>query len=303
MAEVTFKRRANRTPLTATVRRRQPSPKQATTQKDGSDQHNASNSEEEDLSASGSDTEDKSELAHKVSASTVRGSTGVTSAAFKRRKLDANELRIDNYAGDRSSALLQTDDASTPVSSATIASGEDAERATFEAERSRPGAGKLAGPQRAPTSHLRAITVVDYNPEICKDYKQTGFCGFGDTCKFLHDRGDMKQGWQLDRDWEMARREARSDAPGGKYKGLSKQIEDPAAAEIPFKCVICKDDYRRPIETRCGHFFCEACAVGRYKTTPSCAICGAGTSGIFNAAKRLTRLLALRDQQRDPSTA
>ena len=25
---------------------------------------------------------------------------------------------------------------------------------------------------------------------------------FGDSCKFLHDRGDYKQGWQLDREWE-----------------------------------------------------------------------------------------------------
>lgn len=27
-------------------------------------------------------------------------------------------------------------------------------------------------------------------PDICKDYKETGFCGFGDSCKFLHDRSD-----------------------------------------------------------------------------------------------------------------
>jgi hypothetical protein len=26
----------------------------------------------------------------------------------------------------------------------------------------------------------------------CKDYKETGRCGYGDSCKFMHDRGDYK---------------------------------------------------------------------------------------------------------------
>lgn len=38
-------------------------------------------------------------------------------------------------------------------------------------------------------------------PDICKDYKETGFCGYGDNCKFLHDRGDYKSGWQMEREW------------------------------------------------------------------------------------------------------
>ena len=39
-------------------------------------------------------------------------------------------------------------------------------------------------------------------PDICKDYKETGFCGYGDNCKFLHDRGDYKSGWQLEKEWD-----------------------------------------------------------------------------------------------------
>lgn len=37
------------------------------------------------------------------------------------------------------------------------------------------------GPIRAP-EHLRATVRWDYQPDICKDYKETGFCGFGGEC-------------------------------------------------------------------------------------------------------------------------
>lgn len=57
------------------------------------------------------------------------------------------------------------------------------------------------GPVRAP-AHLRATVRWDYQPDICKDYKETGFCGFGDSCKFLHDRSDYKFGWQLEREMQ-----------------------------------------------------------------------------------------------------
>jgi RING finger protein 113A len=67
------------------------------------------------------------------------------------------------------------------------------------------------GPVRSNNSTIRTVTIVDYQPDVCKDYKgtsctfsfvervltdmpfpETGFCGFGDTCKFLHDRGTCK---------------------------------------------------------------------------------------------------------------
>lgn len=60
---------------------------------------------------------------------------------------------------------------------------------------------------------------------------------------------------------------------------------------IPFVCIICKDAYKVPIVTRCGHYFCEACALKRYRKDPTCAACGSGTNGVFNTAKRLNKLL------------
>jgi RING finger protein 113A len=38
------------------------------------------------------------------------------------------------------------------------------------------------GPMRAP-ANIRASVRWDYQPDICKDYKETGFCGFGGELK------------------------------------------------------------------------------------------------------------------------
>ena len=58
--------------------------------------------------------------------------------------------------------------------------------------------GGAHGPLRA-SQHLRTTVIFDYKPDICKDYKETGYCGYGDACKFVHDRGDYKSGWELEK--------------------------------------------------------------------------------------------------------
>ena len=42
---------------------------------------------------------------------------------------------------------------------------------------------------------IKSSIRVDYKPGICKDFRDTGFCGFGDNCQFLHDRSDLYMGW------------------------------------------------------------------------------------------------------------
>lgn len=133
------------------------------------------------------------------------------------------------------------------------------------------------GPIRAP-ANLRATVRWDYQPDICKDYKETGFCGFGDSCKFLHDRSDYKHGWQLEREESGA---------GPVDSGGDSDYEVHTEQELPFRCHICRTTFTDPVVTKCKHYFCEKCALENYKKTTRCYICNAQTNGVFNPAKEL----------------
>lgn len=101
------------------------------------------------------------------------------------------------------------------------------------------------GPIRAP-AHLRATVRWDYQPDVCKDYKETGFCGFGDSCKFLHDRSDYKHGWQLERD-HAGDQNHDGDSDGGDDSKYEIHSDD---EELPFKCFICRESFVDPIVTK-----------------------------------------------------
>nr|CAG4634925.1 EOG090X09Q6 [Alona affinis] len=137
------------------------------------------------------------------------------------------------------------------------------------------------GPMRAP-ANVRATVRWDYQPDLCKDYKETGFCGFGDSCKFLHDRSDYKFGWQLEREERGKGEPAEAD---DKYEIHSDE------EELPFKCFICRDSFKHPIVTKCKHYFCEPCALKHYRKSQRCFVCGKQTFGVFNPAKELLERL------------
>ncbi|KAJ4823088.1 hypothetical protein Tsubulata_009621 [Turnera subulata] len=76
-------------------------------------------------------------------------------------------------------------------------------------------AGGAHGPLRA-CAHIRVSARFDYQPDICKDYKATGYCGYGDSCKFMHDRGDYKPGWQMEKEWEDSEKAVKRNLALGK---------------------------------------------------------------------------------------
>ncbi|CAG9764044.1 unnamed protein product [Ceutorhynchus assimilis] len=147
------------------------------------------------------------------------------------------------------------------------------------------------GPIRAP-DNIRTTVRWDYQPDICKDYKETGFCGFGDSCKFLHDRSDYKHGWQLEREWEEGTYGADSDD--------DKKYEiDSDEDKVPVECVICRKRFVDPVVSKCQHVFCEKCALEHYKKTTRCFVCKAQIT-IFNPARNVIARLKTLENEDNP---
>lgn len=82
-------------------------------------------------------------------------------------------------------------------------------------------------------------------------------------------------GWQLDK---------LAENPKQQVGDVSDSDSD---EDVPFACMICRKHYTDPIVTRCGHYFCSACAIKRFVKTPKCAACGTPTGGIFNRADKI----------------
>ncbi|GBF99505.1 hypothetical protein Rsub_12283 [Raphidocelis subcapitata] len=184
-------------------------------------------------------------------------------------------------------------------------------RAGFRREKtvgSEKGAG-AHGPLRA-SAFVRVSARFDYQPDICKDYKETGFCSYGDACKFMHDRGDYKSGWEIDREWdeEQKRRQEAltkgwADGEDGEGGGGEEEEEED---DLPFACYICRQPWGEcksdPVVTKCRHFFCESCALKRNAKTGKCATCEQQTQGIFNLATEILKKVK-RDKEKEAKKA
>eukprot|EP00794_Sanderia_malayensis_P005944 gene5944-6634_t len=148
------------------------------------------------------------------------------------------------------------------------------------------------GPIRAP-QNIRSTVRWDYQPDICKDFKETGFCGFGDSCKFLHDRSDYKHGWQLEREYQAG--EYNKNDPH-EYE-ISSDEE-----ELPFACLMCRNSFTNPVVTKCKHYFCEKCALQHFKKTSRCYVCMEQTSGVFNPAKDIIKKMKQQSTEKTQET-
>jgi RING finger protein 113A len=163
----------------------------------------------------------------------------------------------------------------------------------------------LAGPIKAPTN-IRTTCRFDYQPDICKDYKDTGFCGFGDTCIYLHDRGDSMSGWQLEQQWEEQQKELKKKqqedqmnafaATGNSTTGTSNSNTKESGAGgdllvedgLPFACFLCRQAFTDPVVTNCQHYFCERCILTNVKEqSEKCPICSKDTHRVFHQPTKL----------------
>lgn len=170
-----------------------------------------------------------------------------------------------------------------------------------------------AGPIKA-ASNIRVTARFDYQPDICKDYKETGFCGFGDTCIYLHDRGDQLSGWQLEEKWQEEQRQKKEKQEKELNDFLEKSSSGKTAKSdttvsedgLPFACHLCRNAFDDPVVTACQHYFCEKCIMSHVKNhSDACPICQKETHRVFNEPTKLLakkrKVLGAREAKQDGS--
>jgi RING finger protein 113A len=154
----------------------------------------------------------------------------------------------------------------------------------------------FSGPLRANTT-IRMTSRFDYQPDVCKDYKETGFCGFGDTCIFMHDRGGDPKASQLEDEWAIKKKEREDEQERAMNKllcqvaGEEEATEEAkqAADDMPFACFVCRGAFTDPQESVCGHYFCSGCITAHYKKQPSCPVCKKDLGGVFKRPDKLIK--------------
>uniref|UniRef100_A0AAV1UTQ7 Pre-mRNA-splicing factor CWC24 n=1 Tax=Peronospora matthiolae TaxID=2874970 RepID=A0AAV1UTQ7_9STRA len=208
------------------------------------------------------------------------------------------ETQIDTEKDRDARAVMERSikantDGSADTDSGKVYRGQAAYKSYITKKESQIGMNKYTGTQgpiRAQT-WARAISRFDYQPDICKDYKETGFCGYGDSCKFLHDRGDYKSGWKIEQEYAEKEKKRQKRLQEGRDADEESDEEDKSGNkkgdEEQFACTICRGPFRNALETICGHFFCEACALKHFKKSSRCYNCKKQTNGIFNVAEKL----------------
>ncbi len=115
----------------------------------------------------------------------------------------------------------------------------------------------------------------------------------------MHDRGDYKSGWEMERDWKAKEKEEK-ERKLSKHKqgvGSDEDIEEGGEEpdvedDLPFACFLCRkpwDQESDPVVTKCQHYFCEHCALKHHAKNPRCFVCDTPTNGLFNVAHSIIK--------------
>ncbi|XVF29053.1 hypothetical protein REPUB_Repub15cG0086600 [Reevesia pubescens] len=150
---------------------------------------------------------------------------------------------------------VQNDSRATATLETETEFNKDARAFWFRREQTVAGekAGSSHGPLRA-SAHIRVSARFDYQPDICKDYKETGYCGYGDS-------------------WV-------------------NQSDDDDDDSLPFTCSISPQPFVDPVVTKCKHYFCEHCALKHHAKNKKCFVCNQPTLDIFNTAHEIRKKMA-----------
>lgn len=125
-----------------------------------------------------------------------------------------------------------------------------------------------------------------------------------DSCKFLHDRGDYKSGWQMEMEFKEQEKKRQQRLAEGMDPEAdnddNKYVIESSDEDEKDACTICREPFRNAVETLCNHVFCEECALKQYKKKAYCFNCGKPTNGTFIATPiaRRNALPACRCLQR-----
>jgi RING finger protein 113A len=108
----------------------------------------------------GSSSEDES--GHRVKRR-KKNTSAVTVSSIGSKPFD-NDISATVFTADRNASITSTNDAT--------------KQSNWFDEESKNAPKRSVGPVKAPTN-VRMTVVTDFSPDVCKDYKTTGFCGFG----------------------------------------------------------------------------------------------------------------------------
>lgn len=108
---------------------------------------------------------------------------------------------------------------------------------------------KKMGPSRL-NSTIKNSCRFDYVLNLCKDWHDSGYCPFGNSCLYLHDRSNVKTGWELEKDFEQAEKERwrRINNPDvAKKEDREKLLKTIEQYKPPTECPNCGKDFVSPV--------------------------------------------------------